>query len=310
MAHYTKLQDHEIQSLAAQYRLGVISYQPIEQGAGNSNYLIKSRGGQYILTIFEIDRLKVLNMCKVLLRLEKRAFSAPRVRNLPNGDPLTNHHGKPVLVKPYINGEVVDDLDQGQLNQLGFTLAELHQISAPQGLPDQHGYMQKEVPQVLKKRSDHSFARWLAGRYHQLIRQIPNQLPTGLIHGDLFLDNVLFDSKKFKAFLDFEDVCHYHRAFDIGMAIVGLCRENKRINLGKARSVVRGYQSSRLLEGPERESLQMFTEFAAIVTSAWRFWKYNIDQTGTQKSNKYVEMVQVAKQIAAIPMSEFLEIVV
>jgi homoserine kinase type II len=94
------------------------------------------------------------------------------------------------------------------------------------------------------------------------------------------------------------------------MAIVGLCRENKQINLGKARSVVRGYQSIRLLEVPEREALQSFTELAAILTSAWRFWKYNIDLTGTQKSNKYLEMVQIAKQIVAIPKSEFLETIV
>jgi homoserine kinase type II len=310
MAHYTKLQDHEIQSLAAQYQLEITSYQPIEQGAGNSNYLLKSKVGQYILTIFEIDRLKVVNMCKVLLRLEKRAFPAPRIRNLPDGDPLIVHQGKPVLVKPYIAGEVFDDFNQDQLSQLGTALAELHQISAPQGLPDQHGYMKKELPQVLQKRSDHSFSRWMAGRYRQLIRKIPAELPSGLIHGDLFSDNVLFDGKKFKAMLDFEDVCHYHKAFDIGMAIVGLCRENKQINLGKARSVVRGYQSIRLLEVPEREALQSFTELAAILTSAWRFWKYNIDLTGTQKSNKYLEMVQIAKQIVAIPKSEFLETIV
>ena len=310
MADYTELQDNEIRSLAAQYRLDVTSFHPIEQGAGNSNYLLKSKVGRFNLTIFEIDPCKVVNMCKVLLRLENRAFPAPRVRNLPNGDSLIVHQGKPVLLKPYIAGEVVEDLDQDQLNQLGSALAELHQISAPQGLPDQHGYMQKEVPQVLKKRSEHSFARWMAGRYRQLIQQIPNELPTGLIHGDLFCDNVLFDGKNFKAILDFEDVCHYHKAFDIGMAIVGLCRENNRINLGKARSVVRGYQSSRLLEGAEQEALQSFTELAAIVTSAWRFWKYNIDFYGTQKSNHYVEMVRIAKQIAAIPQSVFLETII
>ena len=214
------------------------------------------------------------------------------------------------MLKHYIAGEVVDDLDQGQLKQLGSALAKLHQIPAPLGLPDQHGYMQKEVPQVLKERSDHNFTRWIAGRYRQLILQIPNQLPIGLIHGDLYFDNALFEGKRLKAILDFEDVCHYHKAFDIGMAIVGLCREDKHINLDKARSVVRGYQNSRLLEGAEWESLQVFTELAAILTSTWRFWKYNIDLIGTQKSNNYLEMVQIAKQIAAIPKSEFLETMV
>jgi homoserine kinase type II len=307
MAHYTDLQKHDIRNLAIQYRLEIISYQPIEQGAGNSNYLLKSKVGQYILTIFEIDCVKVVNMGKVLLHLEKREFPAPRIRRLPNGDLLTDHHGKPVIVKPYITGKVIDNLDQGQLKQIGSALAQLHQISVPLDLPNQHGYMENEVPEVIKKKRDHSFVRWFSSRYRQLIHKIPANLPIGLIHGDLFFDNVLFDGKKFKAILDFEDVCHYHKAFDIGMAIVGLCRETSRINLSKARSVVRGYQSIRSLEGVEQENLQAFTELAALSTSAWRFWKYNINLPGTQKSNYYKEMVRIAKQIAAIPHPFFLD---
>ena len=86
-------------------------------------------------------------MCKVLLLLEKHAFPAPRIHNLPNGDLLTDHQGKPVMLKPYIIGQVVDDLYEDQLNQLGSALAQLHQIPVPEGLPDQHGYMVKEYPQ-------------------------------------------------------------------------------------------------------------------------------------------------------------------
>ena len=310
MADYTELQDHEIRNLAAQYRLDVTGFQPIEQGVGNSNYLLKSKVGQYILTIFEIDRFKVVNMGKVLLHLEKRSFPAPRIRKLPNGELLTEHRGKPVVLKPYIAGEIVDDLDQGQLKQVGSALAQLHQISVPLDLPDRHGYMENEVPEVIKKQRDHSFVRWFSSRYFQLIKKIPNELPTGLIHGDLFYDNVLFDGKRLKAILDFEDVCHYHKAFDIGMAIVGLCREKSRINLAKAKSVVRGYQSSRLLEETEQEALQACTELAAILTAAWRFWKYNIDLSGTRKSNHYIEMVRIAKQIGVIPQSVFLETII
>ena len=160
---------------------------------------------------------------------------------------------------------------------------------------------------MIEKRSDHDYVRWLTGRYCDLTQNISSNLPSGLIHGDLFCDNALFEGKQLKAILDFEDVCHYYKVFDIGMAIVGLCRQNKRIDLGKASSVLSGYQKIRPLEGAEREALQAFIELAAILTSVWRFWKYNIDLPGTQKSNKYLEMVHIARQIAAIPKTVFLD---
>jgi len=307
MAHYTELQDHEIQEIATRYRLDITSFQPIDQGAGNSNYIVNTKHGLYILTIFEIDPIRVVNMCKVLLLLEKHAFPAPKIQKLPNGELLTDFQGKPVILKPYIIGLVVDDLNDDQLNQLGCTLAEMHEISVPAGLPDQHGYILKEYPQVIEKGSDHTYVRWVTNRYRYLMQNIPPGLPSGLIHGDLFCDNVLFDGLKFKAILDFEDVCHYFYAFDIGMAIVGLCTENKRIDLVKASSVVSGYQKVRFIEGAERENLQALTECAAILTSVWRYWKYNIDLTDTTNSNNYIELVKIAKDIAAIPKTRFIQ---
>lgn len=64
----------------------------------------------------------MLNMDKVLLLLKIHAFPAPKIHNLPNGDLLTNHQGKPVMLKPYIIGQIVDDFYEHQLNQLGSAL--------------------------------------------------------------------------------------------------------------------------------------------------------------------------------------------
>jgi len=307
MAHYTELQDHEIQELAARYRLEITSYEPIEQGAGNSNYLVNTKQGNFILTVFEIEPIYVVNMCKVLLLLEKYVYPAPRIYYLPNGDMLTNYQGKPALMKPFITGQVVEDIDEDQGNRLGRALARLHEIPVPDNLPDQHGYMVKGYPQVIKVGSDQDYIQWLEFKYRDLMHKIPSGLPSGLIHGDLFFDNVIFEGKKFKAILDFEDVCHYYKVFDIGMAIVGLYREGTSVALRKAGAFTSGYQEIRRLKGEERESLQAFTEFAAILTSAWRYWKYNIDTPDAQKSNKYLEMVNLAKEIAAIKRTVFLE---
>ena len=130
---------------------------------------------------------------------------------------------------------------------------------------------------------------------------MPPGLPTGLIHGDLFCDNVLFEGEKFKAILDFEDACHYYKAFDVGMAIVGVCRKAASIDPGKADAFVSGYQEVRALEEAERANLQAFIECAAILTSVWRYWKYHIDAPDIEESTRYTEMVEIAKRVAAVP---------
>ncbi|NHZ72236.1 MAG: phosphotransferase, partial [Aquificales bacterium] len=132
---------------------------------------------------------------------------------------------------------------------------------------------------------------------------IPANLPVGLTHGDLFYDNVLFEDGKLKAILDFESACQSYLVFDLGMAVVGLCADDTSILLEKARAFVDGYQTVRLLEDTEKESLQMLVELSALLTSAWRYWKYNIDVPNAEKANKHLQMVNFANETNAIPQS-------
>ena len=150
---------------------------------------------------------------------------------------------------------------------------------------------------------------WLAQRYKILKQKIPSGLPRGLIHGDVFYDNVLFDGKTFKALIDFEEACHYYKVFDLGMAVVGVCTEDLQVRLTKVRSLVDGYQNIRVLEEKEKESLQLFVEYAAIATSSWRFWKYNIDTPIAEKSDNHYEMANIAKEVRRIPKVKFMNTV-
>ena len=75
--------------------------------------------------------------------------------------------------------------------------------------------------------------------------------------------------------------------------------------IDKARALLAGYQEIRLLAESEVDSLQYFVEWAAVLTSAWRFWKYKIDMPNAKKPRKYTQMVEIAKNTSAIPRDEF-----
>jgi homoserine kinase type II len=93
------------------------------------------------------------------------------------------------------------------------------------------------------------------------------------------------------------------------MAVVGTCTEGTKTDLNKVRSLVKGYQEVRLLEQKEKDSLQIFIECASILTSAWRFWKYNLDEPDIEKSDKYLQMVKIAKEVSIIPKMIFMNTV-
>jgi len=305
MAEYTKLLEAEIQALAGRYELRVASYAPIEQGAGNTNYLLQTNRGKFILTVFEIEPRRVAQMSNVLLLLEQYQFPAPRLYRLPNGEVLTAYKEKSVLVKPYITGRVETENDAGQVKQVGTALARLHAIPAPDYLSDQHTYVEKIYPQVMALDMDPEYQDWIEQRYKFIIDQLPPQLPVGLVHGDLFYDNVLFEDGKFKAILDFEDMRRIYKVFDLGMAVAGICTEGPNLVISKVSALVAGYQEVLILEEIEKDSLQMCIEWAAILTSAWGFWKYNIDMPDADKSEKYMQMVNIPKSARAIPIEDF-----
>ncbi len=305
MAQYIKLQENEIIEAVGKYNLALTGYEPIEGGAENTSYLVHTPQKAYVLTIFEIKTLRVTNLCKLLNMLKEQKFPTTRVLTKLNGERITRVRGKPAFVKPFIPGRVVNKLDEDMIAQVGTAMGKLHQLPNPDYLPEQHAYGLETFPCIAGHGINQAYEQWLEHGYQRLKRGIPSGLPRGLIHGDVFYDNVLFEGKKFKAIIDFEEACNYFKVFDLGMAIVGLCTEKKKIRLSKARSLIRGYQITRMLARIEQTTLKLFTEYAAIATSAWRFRKYNIETKTKEKMHKYQEMVEIARNARAISNEVF-----
>jgi homoserine kinase type II len=141
-----------------------------------------------------------------------------------------------------------------------------------------------------------------------LQEQISQHLPMTLIHGDVFYDNLIVQGERLMAIIDFEEACHYYRSFDLGMVIVGTCRDRQGISFQKARQFLRGYQNDTTLESVERESLQAFAVYAAVATSFWRFRQYHLLRPDPQLYDKHVEMQTLADTISEYPASSFKEL--
>ena len=216
------------------------------------------------------------------------------------------------MLKDYIEGQVVEQLDETMFSQFGRQAALLNQILSPDYLPTNHPYGRKFFPTVVGLNIDAKYESWMAEEIDYLEQHIAANLPRGLIHGDLFYDNLLFDPLSgmpggFKAIIDFEEACHYHLIFELGMAILGTCVNDITVDLNKARALVEGYQEVRPLVQIEKESLQLFVRYAAVATSFWRFKKYNIEEPIKDRARHHWQMVQIAKGVSEISITRFFD---
>lgn len=308
MATYTQLTQSSIQNIADNYNLIVTKFEPINGGNGNSSYIITTEQGKYVLTVCDNKTLdEEIVVGKLLFLLQQYHFPCTRIIPSVNKDLITLYMDKPVMLKGYIEGQVFDSLDNAMLVQVGAEMARLHQIPAPDYLPNNHPYGRSHFPHVIGLNIDAKYEAWLKIQIDDLEQNIPSNLPCALIHGDLFYDNLLFEKKDFIAIIDFEEACHYYRVFDLGMAIAGSCVEGTIVDLDKARALAKGYEQIQRLEQIEKETLQMFVQYAATATSYWRFEKHNIDTPNADKANQHWQMVQLAESVSEISPTSFMD---
>jgi len=309
MAQYVELQQSEIQAIAVDYGLALRSFAPLPGGHNNTSFRLRTTPADYVLTVFDNkSAAEVFHLAQLMLLLEQHEFPTARLLQTSSGELTATLQGKPVIVKPFVAGRVIDPLTPEMVEQAGVALARLHQISAPPYLPQENAYNWRHFPEVIGLKLDPPYESWLAARQELFRRRLPHNLPQGLIHGDLFADNLLFEQQTLKAMLDFEDVCRFTLCFDLGMALVGLCRRDGQLAVDEARAFLGGYQQIRELQQEERVALQLHVDYAATVTSYWRFWKYRVRYPSPTTVQKHWKMAHFADHVSALPENLIFEL--
>lgn len=307
MARYARLDRAEVEGLAIRFGIeAVIAISVMHGGRENTSYRIETSSGKYVLTLSDQKSLKhATNLANLLIHLAGKGIRTSNVVVPPKEPVVILHNEKPVMLKRYVEGEVTAELSGNLLMQLGREMARLHEICPPSYLPISFPYGRRYFPEVLDSNLDHPYIDWLSEKNSYLRKRIPRDLPRALIHGDVFFDNVIVQRDQLVAIIDFEDACHYYRSFDLGMVIVGSCRDRHGISFEKARHFISAYQKETTLQSIERESLKAFAVYAAVATSFWRFRQYHLRRPEPEFYDNHVEMQSLADTIFDYPDSRF-----
>ena len=274
MAVYTELSDDEIAAFVADYELGaVVACKGIAEGIENSNFLLVAERGPHILTIYEkrVNESDLPFFLALLEHLAARGVPCPTPVRTRKGESLRQIRGKPAAIVTFLPGLWPRRPSPDQCEALGRAMAEFH--IAGRDFPMTRGNdlsltgWQKLLSQCLSQGGavSRDLGDELQIELEALSRLWPASLPRGVIHADLFPDNVFFDGDRVSGIIDFYFACTDMLAYDLAIVLNAWCFESDgAFDARKARRLLRGYQSRRALCDLEVAALPVLARGAAV----------------------------------------------
>ncbi|MFT6336418.1 MAG: homoserine kinase type II [Halioglobus sp.] len=311
MQQYTRLNEKEIRAIFAQFDIhNVLSFELLRGGSENTNYLVKSENGKYVLCVFEQKTEKnVKELTHLLKHLEINSFNTSKVFYTTDSESVIISKDKPIIIKAFIEGVIRKDLPPYMLKSIGKELAKLHQINAPEYIPKQLGYGKEQFVNVKTYAANSEFDIWLNNILENFSPYLKLNLPKSLIHSDVFWDNVIIDEDdNTTTIIDFEEAANYYRIFDIGMTIIGICGEREVVNLKKVKHLLDGYLSEVKLLEDEINSLKAFTIYAGASMTFWRYQNFNYIKPDIKMSNHYMGLKVLVDDLIKQPDDCFVEL--
>ncbi|HEX2137379.1 MAG TPA: homoserine kinase [Microvirga sp.] len=274
MAVYTDVSDEELSAFLATYDIGtVLSYKGIAEGVENSNYLMRTTAGSYILTLYE-KRVKEEDLpffLALMQYLARRGLNCPLPVSNRAGEALGRLAGRPAAIITFLDGIAVRRPTAQHCAALGRALAQLHR--AGEGFPmSRPNALSVGAWRPLFRQAEEQADRVAVGLAERTRRELdflegawPAGLPTGVIHADLFTDNVFFIGSEVSGLIDFYFACTDAFAYDLAVCLNAWCFEpDGSFNHTKGTAMTAGYQSVRRLTASEVEALPTLCRGAAL----------------------------------------------
>ena len=210
------------------------------------------------------------------------------------------------MIKKYIKGKIEKNFSDNILKLIGEQIAKLHMIPPPSYLPSQVNYGKERFDDLNKFSDNSNFQLWLNQKIEYLKPFFKIDLTKSFIHSDIFYDNIIVSNDELSVtIMDFEESAFYYRIYDIGMAIIGVCRDDQLINLDKVKNLMIGYKNVINLSENELKSLKAFTIYAGVSMAFWRYLNFNYIKPNSLLSNHYLELKNLTDFIEKLPDNAF-----
>ncbi len=273
MSVYTKIEPQELKEFLNHYNLGdLIEYNGINAGIENTNYFVTTSSGEFVLTLFEgLTAEELPYFLKLMAYIAEHNIPSAHPIADNNGEYLRQLKGKPAALVERLSGTDVKQPNIIQCQEIGKALANLHLISPdfPHNRPNGRGphWWKITAERVLPLMTTADAELLEAELEFQHNYQLVN-LPTGVIHADLFRDNALFEGNKLSGIIDFYYACNDILIYDLAVTVNDWCvQSDGSLDTKRVNALLESYIKQRPLSDLELETWSTMLRAAAL-----RFW--------------------------------------
>jgi homoserine kinase type II len=274
MAVYTDVSAEELGEFLSAYDLGeLLAYKGIAEGVENSNYLIHTSRGHYFLTLYEkrVDCRDLPFFLGLMEHLAQRGLTCPQPVKNRAGEAVGTLAGRPAALITFLDGMSIRRPSVWHCAAVGEVLAKLHVAGADFPLRRKNALSVagwRPLYEAAKGRGDAlqpGLTATIAAELDHAERAWPNGLPAGVIHADMFPDNVFFLGNELSGVIDFYFACTDTLAYDVAICLNAWCFEpDHSFNVTKGRALLQGYRKVRPLSDEEQAALPTFSRGAAL----------------------------------------------
>jgi homoserine kinase type II len=287
MAVYTKIKKEDIFSINNKFNIEkIVSFQGIKKGIENTNYLLKSKNKKFILTIFEkrVSKKEIPFFMKLMEILNNSKINCPKPLKNKDGNYLIKLKNKTACIVSFLEGKDKNLLNSKNCFEVGKIIAQIHNVTKNTKLSRKNSMGIKNLNPLLKsiKFRSNKFSnleKFLSKNLKDIKKNWPSKLPNGIIHGDLFIDNIFFKQNKLSGIIDFYFAANDYFMYEIAICINALCFNNKnskfKINKQNVVSLIKGYESIKKISSKEKKSLNILCRGAAMRYLLTRLYDYS-----------------------------------
>ncbi len=284
MAVYTEVPRVALEAFLERFKRGkVVAFEGIEQGIENSNYRLETTEGLFVLTLYErrVEEAELPFFQALTQHLSKRDIPCPAALPDKNGKTLHRLCDRPAALLPFLSGDWPRTVTTEHCQKLGAMLAKLHCATADFGQARKNRLSVSDWRPLLEQsrktaqRLKPGLAAAMMVELVEIETHWPKDLPRGIIHADLFPDNVFFDNQRISGLLDFTFACTDLLAYDLAICLNAWCfEENAHLNHQKTQALLAGYEAVRPLGEKERKTLPLLCRAAAMRFFATRLFDW------------------------------------
>ncbi|AJD40368.1 homoserine kinase [Rhizobium gallicum bv. gallicum R602sp] len=313
MAVYTDISEDDLKWFLTEYDAGtLLSYKGIAEGVENSNFLLHTTKKPLILTLYEkrVEKADLPFFLGLMQHLAARGVSCPLPLPRKDGALLGTLSDRPAALISFLEGMWLRKPEAKHCREVGKALAQMHiaaegfELKRPNALSLEGWKLLWDKSEARADEVEKGLSAEIRGEIDFLSAHWPKDLPAGVIHADLFPDNVFFLGDELSGLIDFYFACNDLLAYDVSIILNAWCFEKDgAYNITKGTAMLEGYQSVRPLNSAELAALRVLARGSALRFFLTRLYDWLTTPEGAMVTKKdpleYLRKLRFHRQVAS-----------